>query len=294
MIPLGKGVVNRKFKKSIDFFCFRVTMFLAITERLVLMRILFIGDVVSGPGTTFLLDNLWNIRKECCADVVIANGENSADGNGILPFSADRLFSAGVDIITGGNHSFRRREIYSYIDEQEYLLRPVNYPTDVPGCGYCIYTTDRGDKVAVISMLGTYMLDAFECPFKTADRLIEKISEQTKNIIIDFHAEATSEKRAFAEYVAGRVSAVVGTHTHVQTADEKILSDYTGFITDVGMTGVIDSILGVKKEDVIYRFTTKMPTRFNAATGDCEMNGVLIDIDAKTGKCTNIERYNKK
>lgn len=258
------------------------------------MRILFIGDVVSGTGTNFLLDNLWNIRKECKADVVIANGENSADGNGILPFSADRLFSAGVDIITGGNHSFRRREIYSYIDENDYLLRPVNYPTDVPGNGYCIFETDRGEKLAVISMLGTYMLDAYECPFKTADRLIEKISSETKNIIIDFHAEATSEKRALAEYVAGRVSALVGTHTHVQTADEKILSDHTGFITDVGMTGVTDSILGVKKEDVIYRFVTKMPARFNAAVGSCELNGVLLDIDSKTGKCTKIERYVKK
>ncbi len=258
------------------------------------MRILFIGDVVSGAGTNFLLDNLWNIRKECSADVVIANGENSADGNGILPFSADRLFSAGVDIITGGNHSFRRKEIYSYIDEHEYLLRPANYPTDVPGCGYCIYTTDKGEKLAVISMLGTYMLDSFDCPFKTADRLIEKLEAETHNIIIDFHAEATSEKRALAEYVSGKVSAVVGTHTHVQTADEKLLPGHTGFITDAGMTGVIDSILGVKKEDVIYRFTTRMPTRFNSAMGDCEMNGVLIDIDAKTGKCINIERYNKK
>lgn len=256
------------------------------------MRVLFIGDVVSGAGTDFINKNLWNFRKECGADIVIANGENSADGNGILPFSADKLFAGGVDVITGGNHSFRRREIYDYMDDNKYILRPANYPTNVCGSGYCVYQTPSGEKIAVINLIGTYMLDAFDSPFKAADMLIDKLSQETPIIFIDFHAEATSEKRAFAEYVAGRVSAVAGTHTHVQTADEKILVSHTGFITDAGMTGVEDSVLGVKKDDVIYRFTTKMPTRFNAATGSVTMNGVLFDID-KDGRCTYIERYNK-
>lgn len=256
------------------------------------MKILFIGDVVASGGCDFLKENLWNIRKQTGVDMVIANGENSADGNGTLPFSADNLFTSGVDVITGGNHSFKRREYYSYLDDKQYAIRPYNFPDGAPGNGYCIFDTGRA-KVAVINLIGLCYMDFMDCPFNAADKLLNKLEDETNIIIIDFHAEATSEKRALAEYVCGRASAVLGTHTHVATADEMIIGSHTGFITDVGMTGAKDSILGVEKQKVIERFITHLPTRFKEAKGAVELNGVILDIDEKDGKCVNIERISR-
>jgi len=253
------------------------------------MKILFIGDVVGSIGCSFLKKNIWSVRKSEEIDLVIANGENSADGNGITPQSADSLYEAGVDVISTGNHVYRRKEIYEYLNSKNNIIRPANFMPGNPGRGMCIYKTGKGD-VAVINLCGLVYMESNDCPFRTADKLIEEASLKTKNIIIDFHAEATSEKRALAEYVCGRVSAVIGTHTHVPTADEKILAGKTGFITDVGMTGPTDSILGVEKDGVIKRFLTKMPVKFKEATGNISMNAVIITLN-ENGICKNICRF---
>lgn len=254
------------------------------------MNILAIGDVVGKIGCTFLRSKLPSFKKLKGVDLVIANGENSSDGNGITPTSADFLFSSGVDVITTGNHSFRRKESYSFYDDCEYLVRPANFPNGTtPGRGMTIVDMGRM-QVAVINIMGTAFMEPLDCPFKTADRLIEQAKkENAKIIIVDFHAEATGEKRALGYYLDGRVSAVFGTHTHVQTADAAILPQGTGYITDAGMTGPIHSVLGVKPEIIIKKFTEKLPQRFDLADGDCKMNCVLFNIDDKTGKTLNIE-----
>ncbi|MEF2920664.1 MAG: TIGR00282 family metallophosphoesterase [Acutalibacteraceae bacterium] len=254
------------------------------------MNILAIGDVIGKIGCTFLREKLPQLKKIRNIDIVIANGENSSDGNGVTPTSAEYLFSSGVDVITTGNHAFRRKESYEYYDSCEFLIRPANFPNGTtPGRGMTIL--DMGKiQVAVINLMGTAYLEPLDCPFKEADRLIEMAKkENAKIIIVDFHAEATGEKRAMGYYLDGRVSAMFGTHTHVQTADATILPQGTGYITDVGMTGPIHSVLGVKTEIIIKKFTEKLPQRFDLATGDCKMNCVLMEIDDKTGKTLNIE-----
>ena len=252
------------------------------------MKILAIGDVVGSIGCRFLRAHLPQLKKIKNIDLVIVNGENSADGNGITPVSADFLFDSGVDVITTGNHSFRRRESYEYYDSCEFLLRPANFPSAAPGRGLCI--VDKGRiQVAVISLMGTVYLESMDSPFDTADRLLKQ--DLPKIILVDFHAEATGEKRALGYYLDGRVSAVFGTHTHVQTADETILPNGTGYLTDLGMTGTVESILGVKPELVIEKMRTKMPVRFDlVAEGDFKMEGLLLEIDEKTGKTTAVER----
>lgn len=254
------------------------------------MKILAIGDVIGKIGCTFLREKLPQLKKIRQIDVVIANGENSSDGNGITPASAEYLFTSGVDVITTGNHAFRRKESYDLYDNCEYLIRPANFPNGTtPGKGMTIL--DMGKiQVAVINLMGTAYLEPLDCPFKEADRLIAQAKEaNAKIIIVDFHAEATGEKRAMGYYLDGRVSAMFGTHTHVQTSDATILPQGTGYITDVGMTGPIDSVLGVKPEIIIKKFTEKLPQRFEIATGDCKLNCVLMEIDDKTGKTVNIE-----
>ena len=255
------------------------------------MIVLAIGDVVGKVGCNFLRERLPRLKKLKGIDVVIANGENSADGNGITATSVDFLFSSGVDIITTGNHAFRRKESYEVYDECEYLIRPANFPErTTPGHGMTIW--DMGKyQLAVINIMGNaYMEVALECPFCTVDKLIAKAEkENVKMIIVDFHAEATGEKRAMGYYLDGRVSAMFGTHTHVQTADAAILPKGTGYITDVGMTGTIHSVLGVKPEIIISKFKDKLPQRFDLATGECKMNCVLMEIDEKTGKTLTIE-----
>jgi len=253
------------------------------------MNILCIGDVIGSGGLACLVKHLPSLKKTKGIDVVIVNGENSSDSNGITPDSANALFSAGIDVITTGNHVWRRREIYSYLDENEFIIRPANYPKTSPGKGFCVL--DFGSfQLAVINLLGTVYTESLACPFETADNILAELP--TKNIIVDFHAETTSEKRALAEYLDGRITALFGTHTHVQTADEQILKKGTGFITDLGMTGPSDSVLGVKTDIIIERLKNKMPGRFELADGECQINGIIFEISPKDGKTARVERVN--
>ena len=254
------------------------------------MRIMCIGDVVGSAGCAFLRQHLHSFKKQQQIDLVICNGENSADGNGVTVRSAEHILASGVDVITLGNHSFRRKEVFPFLDEFPYIVRPFNYPSrDIPGKGWCVidmgYTT-----VGVINLMGQQFMDAnMDNPFIAADKILSEIDAKIK--IVDFHAEATSEKKAMGFYLDGRVSAVYGTHTHVMTADAEVLPSGTGYITDAGMTGVIDSCIGVKKDIIIRRFTTMMPERFEYATGDCKLNCVIFDIDTKTGLCTAVQSF---
>lgn len=252
------------------------------------MNILAIGDVVGSIGCEFLRSRLPNLKKLKGIDLVIANGENSADGNGILPASADHLFDSGVDVITAGNHTFRRKEIYEYLDRRENIIRPANYPEGTPGRGICMYDMGR-IQVAVVNLMGTVFMENLLDPFDKLDEIV-KTPGLPKIVLVDFHAEATGEKRALAFYADGRVSGIFGTHTHVQTADECLLPKQTAYITDVGMTGVIDSALGVKPELIIKKFRTKLPVRFENAKGACKMDCALFTIDESTGLAVGIER----
>lgn len=254
------------------------------------MKILAIGDVVGKIGCEFLREKLPGLKQDEGVGLVIANGENSSDGNGITKSSAEYLFSSGVDIITGGNHSFRRKESYDYYDEAPFLLRPANYPDGTtPGKGYTVYDMGR-IQVGVINLLGCMYLESLDNPFDVVDRILPKLN--TKITIVDFHAEATAEKLALAYYLDGRVSAMFGTHTHVQTADEMIFENGLGYITDVGMTGPAVSVLGVKPELTIKKFKEKLPVRFDLAGGKCKMNCILFDINEKTGKTVSVRRIN--
>lgn len=254
------------------------------------MRILCIGDVVGSAGCAFLRRHLSSFKKQQNIDLTICNGENSADGNGITVSSAEHLYASGVDVITLGNHAFRRREIFPYLDERQDIIRPINFPSpSTPGRGLC--TVDMGyTSVTVINAMGQEYIDArLDNPFIAVDKALEGVHSPI--VLVDFHAEASSEKRAMGLYLDGRVSAVFGTHTHVLTADAEVLPGGTGYITDIGMTGVIDSCLGVKKEIIIRRFLTKLPERFDYAEGDCKLNCVIFDIDRKSGKCTAAQSY---
>ena len=253
------------------------------------MKVLFIGDVVGKSGCDALFAELREMKRELSAELVIVNGENSAEGNGIDPRSAAMIFDAGADVITTGNHTFRKKSIDEELERNDRLLRPANYGEDIFGRG--ITTLDFGSfSVAVINLLGTTFLQPIENPFRYADRMLDGLNARV--VIVDFHAEATSEKRAMGYYLAGRVSAVIGTHTHVTTADEQII-DGTGYITDVGMTGAKESILGVEKEIIIEKFLTYYPKKHVFAGGDIEINGALLDIDTKSGRCTDIRRIRK-
>lgn len=256
------------------------------------MNILAIGDVYGKYGCEAVLKHLPNIKKDYNIDLVIANGENSAEGNGILPSSADFLFTAGVDVITGGNHTFRRKEIFASLDEKEYIIRPANFPSALPGNGIAI--VDLGyTSVAVINIMGVVYMESLACPFETADKMINTAKKQgAKIIIVDFHAEATSEKRALGFYLDGKISALFGTHTHVQTSDNQILPMGTGYITDIGMTGVKQSVLGTDKDIVIKKMKDKLPVKFCGASGETELCGCIFEIDNKTGftKSTKIIR----
>ena len=252
------------------------------------MRIMCIGDVVGTAGCEFLRSHLSSFKRQQKIDLVICNGENSADGNGITVRSAEHIFTSGADVITLGNHSFRRKEVFPFLDENPFIIRPANYPSaQTPGKGFC--TVDMGfATVAVVNLMGQQYMDAnLDNPFSAAERILKEIDANI--IIVDFHAEATSEKRAMGFFLDGRVSAVFGTHTHVMTADAQVLDGGTGYITDVGMTGVTDSVLGVRTDIIINKFKTKMPARFDLADGDCRMEAVLFDIDDSTGKCKSAE-----
>jgi len=257
------------------------------------VKIFFIGDIFARPGRLLLSNNLETLKKKYGWDICIANAENAAGGKGINYNVACEIFDSGVDAITMGNHSWARKEIFNFIDSCAKLVRPANYPKNVPGKGRIIIEKN-GIKVGILNLIGRiYMEPPSDCPFQTADREISYLKQQCRVIVVDFHAEATSEKIALAHYLDGRVSAVVGTHTHVQTADEKIMDEGTAFITDVGMTGPSEGIIGVDKKQIISKFITGLPCRFEPAAGETCLNAVLITIDENTGKATDILRVSE-
>ncbi|MBR2957434.1 MAG: TIGR00282 family metallophosphoesterase [Clostridia bacterium] len=253
------------------------------------MNILAIGDVVSSIGCEYLRKKLPSLKKMYGVDFCIVNGENSAAGNGITPQSADFLFDSGADLITTGNHVFRRREIYDRLDADRNIIRPANYYAGNPGKGWAV--ADMGSvKIGVINLAGNAFMEGSN-PFTAADEVLKKLDE-CRIILCDFHAEATGEKRALGFYLDGRVSAVFGTHTHVQTADEQILPNGTGYITDLGMVGTVNSVLGVSPEAIITKLKTGMPTRFDNNEGECMLNACLFEIDKQSGKTTAVQRIN--
>jgi 2',3'-cyclic-nucleotide 2'-phosphodiesterase len=258
------------------------------------MKILFIGDIVGKPGRDAVEHLVPAMRRECGIDLVIANAENSSGGSGITPQTAAELFNASVDVLTSGDHIWKRKEIFELIRSEPKIIRPINYPAGAPGYGFGIFQTSAGIKVGVINVLGRVFLEPLECPFKTVKAAVEQIRKETPVILVDIHAEATSEKIALGWYLDGDVSAVVGTHTHVQTADERILPKGTAYITDAGMVGPFDSVLGRRVENVLERFLSCVPVRFEVASENIQMHGVIVDIDEKTGRARSITRVQKK
>lgn len=256
------------------------------------MRLLMIGDIVGRPGRKAVKDNLPGLIRELKVDFTIANGENAAGGNGITREIMREFCQLGVNVITMGNHVWNNKDIFSFIDQEACIIRPANYPSGTPGKGFGVYET-RNAKVAVINLSGRVFMQSLDCPFRKIDEILEYISGEAGIVVVDFHAEATSEKVAMGWFLNGRVSAVCGTHTHVQTADERVLPEGTAYITDLGMTGARDSVIGVKTELVLEKFYTQMPRRFEVASGLYQFNGVVMDIDDDTGKALSIERiYN--
>lgn len=256
------------------------------------MRILFIGDISASSGRRVVSRFLPDLRAQYDLDFVIANGENAAGGLGITQATAHELFNTGIDVITLGNHAFSKKDALEYIAKEPHLLRPANFPPGNPGRGWDIYYTEEGNPVAVVNLVGRTFMHPADCPFRTADQVISEVSGKADVIIVDMHAEATSEKMALGWYLNGRVSAVVGTHTHIQTSDERVLADGTAYITDVGMTGVHDSVLGLDKEIVIERFKTGLLGKFTLAEGNATLQAVLIETDPVNGKAESVKRIN--
>lgn len=256
------------------------------------MNILFIGDIYGNPGRKAVKEFVPQLRKELGIDFCIANGENCAAGSGITYIIAQELYKAGVDCITMGNHTWSKKEILNFIDSDSKIVRPANYPGKVPGRGYTVLKSN-GKELAVLNLMGRVYMDSIDCPFLVADRELEEIKTHTKVVFVDMHAEATSEKSALAWYLDGRICCLAGTHTHVQTADERILPFGTALISDVGMTGPYDGIIGVDKQLVIERFITRMPQKFEVAKGKIQFSAVYLEVDDKTGKCLKIERIFK-
>lgn len=252
------------------------------------MRILFVGDITGEAGLEKARQELGRLRRQQQLDLIIVNGENAAERNGITEKQFQTLRFAGADVITMGNHTWANSDIYQFIDREETLVRPYNYPAGTPGRGYTLVDLGRS-QVAVINLLGNVYVSTLPSPFTMIDNLLEDLQQQgVRHIIIDFHGEATSEKIAFARYVDGRVSAVLGTHTHVQTADACILPKGSAYISDVGMTGAIDSVLGVKTQLAVQQFVTQIPVRFQHAEGAARLCAVVVELDDKTGKAKEI------
>lgn len=254
------------------------------------MRVLFIGDIVGKVGRTCVKNLLNKIKTNFKITYVIANGENAAGGFGINERVASELFDHGIDLITSGNHIWDKKEAVTYLTKEDRVIRPLNYPPGVPGHGSFILGSPGKPGLGVINLSGRVFMYPLDDPFRMAMSEVEKIKEHTDAIIIDFHAEATSEKIAFGYYMDGKVSAVIGTHTHVQTADEQILENGTAYITDVGMTGPSNSVIGVETKVILERFLTQMPKKFSTAKGDGVLSAVVVDIDNKTGKAVAIQR----
>jgi 2',3'-cyclic-nucleotide 2'-phosphodiesterase len=259
----------------------------------ILMNILFIGDIFASPGRVLVARYLQEIISEEKIQLAIANGENSAGGFGITPQIADELFSLGVDVLTSGNHIWDKKEIFDYLPRTPRLLRPANYPGDLPGSGVLVTKARDGVPVAVINLQGRVHLPAIEDPFRMADGILKSLDPAVKVRFVDFHAELTSEKMAMGWYLDGRVSAMVGTHTHIPTADERILTGGTAYQTDVGMTGPYDSVIGSEKSLAIRRFLTGLPIRLDNAKSGAELHAVIVTVDANTGHATSIRRYTR-
>ncbi len=258
------------------------------------MKILFIGDVVGRAGRRALAEHLDRLIDRHYIDLVIANGENAASGYGITPPVLKELFDAGVHVVTSGNHIWDKKEVLPLLDREKRLLRPANYPPGLPGRGAGVFSTAGGVKVGVCNLEGRVFMKNLDCPFRAADQLVAELKQQTPVVVVDFHAEATSEKQALGFYLEGRVSAVIGTHTHVQTADEQLLAGGTGYLTDVGMTGSQDAVIGNQKEAALQRFLTQQPVRLEVAKKAPLLCAVLLDIDEGNGRCLAIERIQCK
>ncbi len=254
------------------------------------MKILFVGDIVGRPGRQALKRRLDHLVDRHQVDLVVANGENSAGGFGLTAEIARELFALGVHVLTSGNHIWDKKEAFDLLERESRVLRPANYPPGLPGYGSGVFSVPDGTPVAVVNLEGRVFMNNLDCPFRAADRLLEGLRDRAKVILVDFHAEASSEKIAFGHYLAGRVSAVVGTHTHVQTADERILDGGTAFITDVGMTGSLDSVIGIQKEIAVEKFLKQVPMRFEVAKKHPVLCAVLLDVDADSGHARSIER----
>jgi metallophosphoesterase (TIGR00282 family) len=254
------------------------------------MRILFIGDIVGKPGRQAVEGILEKLISDYGIEFTIANGENAAGGMGITPPIAIDILDLGVDVLTSGNHIWAKKEIIPFLDEESRILRPANYPAQVPGRGAGIYQLSNGKKVGVLNLEGRVFMKNLDCPFRVGEKEIEILRQQTNIIIVDFHAEATSEKMAMGWFLNGKVSAILGTHTHVQTSDERILNEGTAYITDVGMTGPLASVIGIRKQVALERLLTQIPWKFDVATEEIELQGVVVEIDSKTGKSKDIRR----
>jgi metallophosphoesterase (TIGR00282 family) len=255
------------------------------------MRILFIGDIVGKAGRKAIHEALAKVIVDQRIDFTIANGENAAGGMGVTPPIAIEILDEGVDVLTSGNHIWAKKEIIPFLDEESRILRPANYPAQVPGRGKGVFQLSNGEKVGVLNLEGRVFMKHLDCPFRSAEKEVEILKKQTDIIVVDFHAEATSEKVAMGWFLNGKVSAILGTHTHIQTCDEKVLDGGTAYITDVGMTGPLDSVIGIRKEVALERLLTQIPWKFDVATGDIELQGVVVEIDQKTGKSGNIQRF---
>jgi metallophosphoesterase (TIGR00282 family) len=260
------------------------------------LKILFIGDIMGRPGREAVQRLLPAVREEYGIDFAIANGENAAGGKGVTDKVAAELFGYGINVLTGGNHSWQNREGFKLIQEEARILRPANFPQgqDVPGRGAAVFQDRTGVNVGVLNLQGRIFMTPLDCPFQSALREISTLCQETKIIIVDFHAEATSEKVSMGWFLDGRVTAVIGTHTHVQTADEQILPQGTAYITDVGMTGPHDGVIGIKKDIVLESMVSRLPVRHQLAEGNIRLNGVIVTIDPDSGRATDIERLSRK
>ena len=258
------------------------------------VRLLYFGDVVGKPGRRAVTGAVSRLTWEKGIDFVVANGENAAGGIGIDPGSARELLGAGVDVLTSGNHVWSKREIYDYLESSDRLLRPANFPPGVPGRGWVLHRTEAGVAIAVVNLIGRVFMGPADCPFRAAEEILERIGDSARVILVDMHAEATSEKVAMGRFLDGRVSAVVGSHTHVQTVDADMLPKGTAYITDTGMCGPVDSVIGMKSEQVIRRFRDQMPVRFEVPGGPALLQAVVVDVDEETGRARSIERIREQ
>lgn len=277
----SKGAIGRLHPPDCD----------GYAQHVATMKILFVGDIVGQPGRKAVFRLLPQLSERYGGfDFVVVNGENAAGGKGLTKAIVDEFFGAGIHAITTGNHVWAQREILTFIDDQPNLVRPANYPRGAPGSGWTVVSNSRAARLGVINIAGQVYMGGFDNPFQTLDEILPEIGERADCLILDFHAEATAEKIAMGWHADGRVAAVVGTHTHVQTADERVLPGGTAYITDVGMTGPHDSVIGTRKKDVLHHFTTMLPIRHNVAKQDVILCGVVVEVDDGTGKAVSVER----